>query len=144
MLRTSGKEFLLSILLSFECILFVSVYYVMYSVPSIGPFLAFAESSNTSDFDRSPNISITIANQTSLDGVEKLYDKGYLMSKLGKYEDAMIYFDKVLEIDPNHIDSLYFKGLTLSDLGRDEEAIEYFDRVLTLKPESLRALRQQG
>jgi tetratricopeptide (TPR) repeat protein len=47
------------------------------------------------------------------------------MSKLGKYEDAMIYFDKVLEIDLNHIDSLYFKGLTLSDLGRDEEDIEY-------------------
>ena len=30
------------------------------------------------------------------------------MSNLGRYEDAINYFDKVLKIDPHHIDSLYF------------------------------------
>lgn len=70
-----------------------------------------------------------------MDDVEKLYNKAANVSKLGRYEEAIKYYDKVLEIDPHHIDSLYFKGLALSDLGRYEEA---------LNPESLRALISKG
>ena len=143
MLTTLGGEFLLSILLT--CISFVSVYLGVCSVPCNGQYLAFAQGDNTTtDLSRSSNTSVTTVNQTTSDDVEKLYNEGYLMSNLGRYEDAINYFDKVLKIDPHHIDSLYFKGLTLSDLGRDDEAIEYFDRLLVLKPDSLRALSEQG
>ena len=84
---------------------FLSIWgYVLYRVTA-----SFAQGDNiTTDLSRSSNTSVTTVNQTTSDDVEKLYNEGYLMSNLGRYKDAINYFDKVLKIDPHHIDSLYF------------------------------------
>ena len=42
-----------------------------------------------------------------------LYNKGLSLGRLGRYHDAIPYFDKVLEIQPNDVDALYNKGLVI-------------------------------
>jgi tetratricopeptide (TPR) repeat protein len=62
------------------------------------------------------------------------------------YEDAIVYLDKALAIDPNsvNVDALYNKGAALLDQGKNEEAIEYFDRVLAIEPNATDALNNKG
>jgi len=61
-----------------------------------------------------------------------------------KYEDAISYCDKALEIDPNNIDALNNKAMALSDLGRYEEAISSYDRALEIDPNDGNALHNKG
>ena len=51
-----------------------------------------------------------------------------------EYEQAISYFDEILESDPNHVEALYNKGNTLSQLEKHNEAIPYFEQVLKLDP----------
>ena len=63
-----------------------------------------------------------------------LYDKAIKFLQLGELEEASFYFDKVLEIDPNHIGALNNKGSLLTLLGKPYEATSYFYNVLTIEP----------
>jgi tetratricopeptide (TPR) repeat protein len=47
--------------------------------------------------------------------VEALYNKGAALDSLGKYNEAMQYIDRVLEIDPNYVEALNIKKV-LKDL----------------------------
>ncbi len=51
-----------------------------------------------------------------------------------EYEQAISYFDEILEGDPNHVEALYNKGNTLSRLEKYNESISYFEQVLNLEP----------
>ena len=73
--------------------------------------------------------------------------KGFALNNLGRYEEAIICYDKLLEINPN--DALVAliwnkKCLALNDLKRYEEAIECFDRVLEIKPKDVNAWHNKG
>jgi len=67
-----------------------------------------------------------------------LFNKlGYLqnLSKpddLGRSEDALACFDKVIEINPKDEKAWVDKGLALYDLGRLEEALACFDKVIEI------------
>ena len=61
-----------------------------------------------------------------------------------KFEQAISYFDKVLEIEPNHVDALFNKGRALVQFGRTNEAILYFDKVLEIEPNHVDALFNKG
>ena len=73
-----------------------------------------------------------------------LHDKGVELLQLGKSEEAISYFDKVLEIDPNDLKALNNKGAALGNLGKSEEAISYFDKVLEIDPNHIDALNNKG
>jgi len=54
-----------------------------------------------------------------------LYYKGNTFNTPGNYQEAISYYDKVLEIDPNNVNALYAKGLyLLGDLGN-----HYFSKI---------------
>jgi len=53
---------------------------------------------------------------------------------LSKIEEAIYYFDSVLEIEPNHVDALSSKGRALVKMDRIEEGIDYFYKVLMINP----------
>ena len=42
-----------------------------------------------------------------------------LLNDLGKYQEAITYYDKVLAIDPNFVYALNGKGVALDDLGKN-------------------------
>ena len=71
-------------------------------------------------------------------------NKGVLLSKLGKEEEALKLFDQALEIKPAAYDSLCNKGALLSNLGKQEEAIKLYDQALEINPDNHDSLRNKG
>ena len=69
-----------------------------------------------------------------------MYNKGLALYYLGKSDEAITYYDKVLAIKPNDLDALSNKGNALEDLGKSDEAITYYDKVLAIDPNDLDAL----
>lgn len=55
---------------------------------------------------------------------------------LGRYEEALLLFDKVWGANPKIFISVYYKGNTLLALERYSEAVECFDRALEIEPRS--------
>lgn len=53
----------------------------------------------------------------------ELIEKGNSFSNLGRYNEAITYYDKALAIDPKQAEALYNKGAMLGNLGKHEEAI---------------------
>ena len=72
---------------------------------------------------------------------DSLYMIGLCFSKLERYNDAIQFFDKVLEINQNDIFAsyfaLYFKGISLAFLGNHKEAVECLDKALSINQKSL-------
>ena len=67
-------------------------------------------------------------------------EKGKELSRLQQYEEALPYFEKVLEIDPTNIDAIKSKSFILLLRGEFEEASSILDVVLELNPNDRFAL----
>ncbi len=61
-----------------------------------------------------------------------------------RFEESLLYFDKILEVDPNHTDSLLNKGSVLIALGKSDNAIAYFDRLLEIEPNNTKGLTSKA
>jgi len=70
--------------------------------------------------------------------------KGASLSSLGKYKEAIVCFNKVLEIDPRDAETWNNKGDALGTLGKYKEAIECYDTALKLNPKFARAWSNKG
>lgn len=66
--------------------------------------------------------------------------KSEALFKLDKYEEALIYLDIILEIDPNNLGSLINKGRLMLQLNKFEEASFLADKVLKIYPDHKDAL----
>lgn len=73
-----------------------------------------------------------------------LFKKGIDAVREGDFHDALSYFDKVLEQDPNNIDALANKAGMLLQLQRFEEADFILDKALALDPNHKGALNNKG
>lgn len=59
---------------------------------------------------------------------------GHFFAKLGEYEVALKHFDRVIEIDCEHLDGLYNRASMLSQLDRHSEAVLVLKYALTIMP----------
>jgi len=75
--------------------------------------------------------------------VDALDAKGMALIELGKYNEAIVIFDKALKIDPNYVPVLYDKAFSLAQLGKYNEAISYYDKVLKIDPSNNNAIYQK-
>ncbi len=64
--------------------------------------------------------------------------------KLGKIEDAIVYLDKILEIDEKNVMVLSMKGSILLRLGKTEDAITWCEVALENHAENILALITKG
>ena len=69
---------------------------------------------------------------------------GTLLIDLKRYEDAIRYYNKGLQINSNIPSLWYSKGYALAKLGDMEDAIKSFDRELSLEPNNIDALNSRG
>ena len=69
--------------------------------------------------------------------------KAATLHNLGKYQEAIEWYDKALKIDRNNL-ALNNKGLALNNLGKYQEAIEWYDKVLEIDPNNVYALNNKG
>jgi len=63
-----------------------------------------------------------------------LLNRGNVLEKLGRNEEALAAYDKALAIDPNDADAHNNRGVVLETLGRNEEALASFDKALAIDP----------
>ena len=70
-----------------------------------------------------------------------LQERDMIFINLEKYEEVLIYLDKILIINPNDIEILIRKGKSCETLGKTEHAIECFNQVLSIQPSNVDALR---
>jgi len=71
---------------------------------------------------------------------ESLYQEAINLINLGKYQEAIDLFDKILQIVPEHENSLNNKGAVLLKLEKYEEAIELYNRILEIDPDNVSAI----
>lgn len=59
-----------------------------------------------------------------------LLEKGLILLELGKYEEALGYFDQILESNPDSVNAWFYKGSVLKQLGRYEDSLAWFDKCI--------------
>src|SRR5215203_4162412 len=103
------------------------VTFVLYSV------LARTSSKSSSITKGNNNNS---ASQSNL-GLSILLDSAREYYVRGDYKKADIFFERVLEIEPNNIDALNGKGTSLYRLADYDKAKNCFDKVLRMDPKNI-------
>ena len=71
-------------------------------------------------------------------------NKGVSLDALGKPQEAIACYDRVLEIDPRDAGAWSNKGVALGTLGRYDEAIACLDRALEIDPRDAKAWSNKG
>ncbi len=59
---------------------------------------------------------------------------GHFFAQMGDYVTALEQFDKVIQLDSEHIDALHNRALMLGQLGRSEDAVHVLRYALTISP----------
>jgi tetratricopeptide (TPR) repeat protein len=92
-------------------IVLISLYSFCYNTqPSLFEiqYSVFGQDNETTDSIRNANASRdsvgNAKNDTSVNNTQTLFSRGLALSSLGRYEEAIKYYDKVLRLNPNHID----------------------------------------
>ena len=60
------------------------------------------------------------------------YNKGFVLSKLEKYDEAIEYLDKAIKVDPDLAYAWNSKGYALNYLGKYGEALKCFDNAINI------------
>lgn len=63
------------------------------------------------------------------------YDKGLNFLNNENYDEALMYLDKAIDMEPDNIEYLNRKAICLYKLNLDDEAIVYFDKILEIDSE---------
>jgi tetratricopeptide (TPR) repeat protein len=74
----------------------------------------------------------------------ELVIKGDELRGLGRYDEAIQAYDKVIEINSNNADAWNNKGLSLIMLSRYGEAIQALDKAIEIKPNNAAAWSNKG
>ena len=67
-----------------------------------------------------------------------------VLGNLGRYIEAIPFFEKVTELEPKNEKAWHNKGAALFNLGRFEEAIPVFEKALELNPKYQKAWFNKG
>jgi tetratricopeptide (TPR) repeat protein len=76
--------------------------------------------------------------------VNLFFEQGRLFVILEEHEDAVISFDKSLQLKQDNDETWVVRGIALGDLGRYEAAIASFDKSLQLKPDNYGVWQSRG
>jgi tetratricopeptide (TPR) repeat protein len=72
--------------------------------------------------------------------VDSLNNKGRVFFDMGRYTEAIIWYDKALEINPKEVTVLINKSHALFNLGEEKEALTYIDKALEVDPNDKKLL----
>jgi protein O-GlcNAc transferase len=66
--------------------------------------------------------------------IRQLLNEGVQHSKAGQFDEALKYFQQVLEHKPNDADALHLSGVVAANRGKFEEAKSLIGKAITIKP----------
>ena len=76
--------------------------------------------------------------------LNEIYSVLISLLKEERFQEALPYLDKILEIDPNNVPILLNKGSALIALDKSSESITYFDRLLKIEPDNIKGLTSKA
>jgi tetratricopeptide (TPR) repeat protein len=79
-----------------------------------------------------------------LQDVDALFNKGVILRKTGNPRESILYFNKVLMTNPDHLDALLNKGHALGKIGKYSDAIICYENVLRTDHNNVLALINIG
>lgn len=74
-----------------------------------------------------------------MSGADSWYKQGNDLMMQEKSSDALVAYEKAIDLDPNHISAWNNKGIALFRLGRYQEAIGCYDKALAINPNHVNA-----
>jgi tetratricopeptide (TPR) repeat protein len=77
-------------------------------------------------------ISIIVLTVDAQENAESLVIQGNDSFDLGNYSDAIVYYNKALEIEPGNFAAISSKGFAQYELENYNEAIDSFDKALLI------------
>ncbi|MCX6673110.1 MAG: tetratricopeptide repeat protein [Methanothrix sp.] len=93
----------------------------------------------------SPAIPLNITtDEIKSKSAEVWFNKGFALSSLGWYDEALQAYDRAIEIDPNFAEAWNNKGTTLHKQDKYDEAIKAYDEAIRLDPEYVDAWYNKG
>ncbi len=108
-------------------------------LPSSHPSISSgAQPSGMTEFDEVDQARVdelTAAAEADPTNVDIRMELGELLLNAGLYQDALVWFNQVLEIDPNHLDGLLASGVAAFNLGMDVEAEAHWLKATEVAPE---------
>lgn len=72
------------------------------------------------------------------------YEKGAVLTDLGRLEEASQCFDHALKLNPKYEDALKAKTIVLRELGHPTKALEYHEKLIILHPDDATAWNDKG
>jgi len=75
---------------------------------------------------------------------EILHEKGFALSRIGQYDEAIYYYDKALQLNADNEEILSNKGVALFNLDKREEAKACFAVALKIRPSYEKAWNNLG
>jgi tetratricopeptide (TPR) repeat protein len=71
-------------------------------------------------------------------------NRGISLDKLGRHNEAIMSYDKVISLKPDKFEAWYNRGSTLDKLGRYKEAIASYEKAISLNPDEFKAWHMKG
>ena len=75
---------------------------------------------------------------------EYYFDRANIFSLEGKYEEAIVYYNKAIELDPNNSAAYNNRGFAKDCLHKYEDSIKDFNKVIELTPNYTNAYYDRG
>ncbi len=76
--------------------------------------------------------------------VEDIFQRGITLMSIKRYNDAIVYFDKVISIKPDFADAYNYKANAYINTGKHLEAIKFIDQAINLKSDYKDAYLNKG
>ncbi|NJL43417.1 MAG: tetratricopeptide repeat protein, partial [Pseudanabaena sp. SU_2_4] len=75
---------------------------------------------------------------------ENFLNRGDSLYEQGRYQEALVYYDRAIQLKPDYAHAWNKRGNTLNELKRYQEALASFDRALQLVPNYFEAWYNRG
>lgn len=69
----------------------------------------------------------------------KWYNQGEMLANLGRYEEALVCFDKAVEVQPDDYAAWVFRGVVIIHLNRPEDALKSCNKALEIQNSDVQA-----
>lgn len=90
---------------------------------------------------KSPQVAMPVRGKEQ---IREFFNSGQGLLDRGQFEDAIIEFHRIIDLDADSFRAHHFIGRALSGLQRFEEAEEFFQKTIVLNPEYLQGFYQLG